>query len=340
MNISLPYKMLIERDVSDKVNDFFLELGLGKRCVFVCTQNIRQTIADKIKHSMKDFDIDFIEPESTQKAYLEDIAKDVKSYDFVVGLGGGKSIDIAKYAAFLAGKEWVAFPTILSHDGVVSSRAILDDDGSWISVEAKEPIAVIADLDTIKNAPYEYIAAGAGDLISNISAVEDWRLAAKEGKEAYHTVMAKLSLLAAEAIEEHTDDIKARNDHGLEILLWSLLCAGFAMNIYGSSRPCSGSEHNISHALDRLNSGALHGEQVALGTIISVYLQKGDWKKIKDVLKKLGIPTTAKELNIGRQTIIKALVKARDVRDRYTILNKHEINEKKAEEILKKVEII
>ena len=129
-------------------------------------------------------------------------------------------------------------------------------------------------------------------------------------------------------------------EKGLETLLWSLICSGFAMNIYGSSRPCSGSEHNFSHALDELGSNALHGEQVALGTVISSYLQGKDWKNILLVLKDFGLPTSASELGISKDILIKAIVNAKDVRERFTVLNTINIDENKAEEICKKVGII
>ena len=282
----------------------------------------------------------FIEPESIEKSYLEGLSNDLSEFDFIIGIGGGKTIDIAKYSSFLAKRPWIAFPTNLSHDGVVSSRASLNNNGKKISVDAIEPIAIIADIDTIKKAPYRSIASGAGDLLSNISAVEDWKLAKKAGKEDYHTLMAELSLLSAKGVVEHADEIKEMSYHGLEILLWSLICSGFAMNIYGSSRPCSGSEHNFSHALDELKAGALHGEQCALGALIMTYLQDKDYRFIRDNMMKLGLPTTAKELNIEKDIMIKALVMAGSVRDRYTILNEKLIDKATAEEILKKLEII
>ena len=268
------------------------------------------------------------------------LAKDINESDLVVGIGGGRNIDIAKYSSLLAKKPWIAFPTVLSHDGVVSSRASIKSNGKRISINAQEPIGIIIDLSVVKLAPYRNIAAGFGDLISNISAVEDWRIAAKKGIEKYHTLIAELSLLSARAVIEHVEEIRALESHGLEVLAWSLICSGFAMNIYGSSRPCSGSEHNFSHALDELGSNALHGEQCALGTIITTYLQGKDWKEIKDIMKKVGLPTNAKEIGIREDMLVKALLLARQIRDRYTILNEIELNEEKARKILKEVEII
>ncbi len=340
MIVSLPYKILIDKNTKGKVADTLENLNFGKNCAIICTehvQNICSTISSEVSSA---FEVEMSEPATIEINHLKEMAKDVKAVDFIVGIGGGKSMDAAKYLAFLAQKPWVAIPTILSHDGVVSSRAIIDDgQGNWMSVTAQEPAAIIADLEVIKNAGYKYIASGMGDLLSNFSAVEDWKLADKAGKENYHEMMGKLSLISAEAVTKHIDDLKKKDYHALEVLFWSLVSSGFAMNIYGSSRPCSGSEHNISHMLDKLGSKALHGNQVALTSIISSYLQKGDWQKTKSNLEKAGLPVTAKELGV-EDIIVEALVSAKNVRDRYTILNEVNVTKKKAEEVLKETGII
>jgi glycerol-1-phosphate dehydrogenase [NAD(P)+] len=207
-------------------------------------------------------------------------------------------------------------------------------------VQACEPSAIIADLETISKAPYRLIASGFGDLVSNISAVEDWKIADRAGKEKYSMLIGELSLLSAKSVIAHTKEIKKMDYHGLEVQLWSLICSGFAMNLHGSSRPCSGSEHNFAHALDMLGCNVLHGDACGLGTIVSTCLQGGDWQTIKDVLQVAGLPVTAKEIEIDKSVLIEALVRARSIRERYTVLDEKKLAKKSAEDVLKKVGII
>jgi len=343
MLINLPYKILIEENIFPHLDEFLKSLKIGERFSIICGERVKNILENKIEESISsDFDFNYIlvDDSAKEEDIIKKISNEIIERDFVIGLGGGRNIDIAKYSAFLSKKPWIAFPTVLSHDGVVSSRASISSNGKRISKEASEPIAIIGDLETIKKAPYRHIASGYGDLISNITAVEDWKIASKKINERFHTTVAELSLLSARSVMAHTNEIKEKTSHGMEILLWSLICSGFAMNIYGSSRPCSGSEHNFSHALDELGSNALHGEQCALGSIIMGYLQGIDWKLIKEKMIEIGLPTNSKEIGIEEDILVKALVNAKNVRDRYTILNEIEIDEKKAREILKEVEII
>jgi len=346
MIFNFPLSVLVEKAVEDKISSMLLNLDLGKKCIIFADDNVKKIIADRVADIVSEkFEVRMIKPESAEKNYIENLAKTVSHYDFSIAIGGGRTIDVAKYSSFLAGKPWIAFPTILSHDGVVSSRASIENNEMKISMQASGPTAIIADLETIKGAPYRFMASGCGDLISNISAVNDWRIASRAKKEKYSTLIAELSLLSAKACMEHVKEIRSKSYGGIEALLWGLVCSGFAMNLHGSSRPCSGSEHNFSHALEKLfhEKGlqpAVHGEQVALGTIISLYLQKEDWEQARRIMKKFGLPVTAKQLGISGEAAVKALAAAKDVRDRYTILNKYKLTEKASRKILGRLGII
>src|SRR3989344_4294705 len=340
MLVNLSYKVLASRDIGSEINDVLSGLGMKKRCAFICDKDVLGITSEMCNAISSRHDINVMNPESIEKGYLEIFAKHLDSFDFIIGAGGGRAMDAAKYASFLAGKPWIAFPTILSHDGVVSSRAVLNDNGSKTSIQAKEPVAIVVDLAIIKKAPYRFLAAGIGDLLSNIAAVEDWKIASKEGKETFRPFIARLSSMSARSVIDSIDEIKKMDYGGIETVLWSLIASGFAMNLHGSSRPCSGSEHNFSHALEAMHVKSLHGEQVALGTIASMYLQNKKWQRMKDVMEDFGLPVTAKAAGIQDEIAIEALHKAKSVRERFTVLNLRDLSKNDCRQVLQETGII
>jgi len=262
--------------------------------------------------------------------------------DVVLGIGGGKVIDVAKLAASEKTTPFMSIPTALSHDGISSSRASIKGLTGPMSIETQAPIVIIGDVRVIFRSPYRLTASGCGDIISKYIAVNDWKLAHKNRGEYYGDYAANLALMSAKLIMKYANVIGERKEEGLKIVLEALLSCGVAISIAGSSRPCSGSEHLFSHALDLIApKPALHGEQCGVGSIMMAYLWKANWKSLKDKLQTIGVPTTAKELHVDEDCIIDALVLARDIRpDRYTILNVKNLDKSAAKKLASLTEVI
>jgi glycerol-1-phosphate dehydrogenase [NAD(P)+] len=260
----------------------------------------------------------------------------------VLGVGGGKTIDVAKLSSTREHIPFISAPTTASHDGIASPRASIKDLPTPTSVEAQSPIAIIADTNVISKAPHRLIASGCGDLIAKYTAVHDWTLGHKRTGEYYGDYAAALSNLSATLVTRNAELIRSRTEEGFRVVLEALLSCGVAMSIAGSSRPCSGSEHAFSHALDQVAPRpALHGEQCGVGSIVMSCLQGLDWKMIKRTLTIVGAPTTARELGIEPQYIIKALVQAGEIYpERYTILNEKVLAETSARELARTTGIL
>ncbi len=254
---------------------------------------------------------------------------------FVVGVGGGSKIDIAKVVAHRLRIPFVSVPTSAAHDGISSPRASLHGEGRATSTEAVVPIGVLADTSVIVQAPFRLLASGCADVISNFTAVLDWKLAARLRNEEYSSTAATLAEYAAQEIAEHAGLIKPNLEESVWIAIRPLIVAGIAMSVAGSSRPCSGSEHLFSHALDRqAHRPALHGEQCGVGAIMMMYLHGGDWRRLRTALHTIGAPTTAKELGVTGEEIVQALVAAHAVRpERYTILGDNGLTREAAERL-------
>lgn len=240
---------------------------------------------------------------------------------YLVGVGGGKAIDIAKMASDEIDVGFISVPTAASHDGIVSGRGSVPDEGTRHSVAAEPPLGVIADTEILADAPWELTTAGCADIISNYTAVKDWRLANRLRNVEYSHYSAALAEMTAELLVERADSIRPGLEESAWMVVKALVSSGVAMSIAGSSRPASGAEHLFSHQLDRIAPGkALHGHQVGVGSIIMMYLHGDDWEGVRDALETLGAPTSAADLGVSDDEVIEALTTAHEIRDRYTIL--------------------
>ena len=237
---------------------------------------------------------------------------------------------------------FISIPTTVSHDGIASPLASIKGSDKPYSIMAQAPLAIIADTEVIAKAPWRFMVSGCGDIISKFTAVKDWKLAHIENNEYYGGYAASLALMSAKLVTENAELIVYRQDEGLRVLLEALISCGVAMSIAGSSRPCSGSEHLFSHALDIINSNhAMHGEQCGVGSILICLPLQGKLASIKKTLKQIGAPTTAAELGVKDSDVVKALELAAKIRpERYTILHKLNLNTEACEKTAKATGII
>ncbi|MEW2167710.1 iron-containing alcohol dehydrogenase family protein [Streptomyces sp. NPDC007084] len=244
-------------------------------------------------------------------------------YDAVVGLGGGKIIDCAKFAAARVGLPLVAVPTNLAHDGLCSPVATLDNDAGRGSYGVPNPIAVVIDLDVIREAPIRFVRAGIGDAVSNINAIADWELANRVNGEKIDGLAAAMARQAGEAVLRHPGGV-GDNDF-LQVLAEALVLTGISMSISGDSRPASGSCHEINHAFDLLfpQRAASHGEQCGLGAAFAMYLRGAHEEAayMAEVLGRHGLPVLPEEIGFTVDEFVQVVEFAPRTRPgRYTIL--------------------
>lgn len=346
--IDLPKRVIVGSNVIQDIGIHISELDLGKRVVIVTGSSITKSYGEEVKQVLVDkgFEVWIL---SVDRATIDEvervvsIVKEVKS-EVVIGVGGGKAIDIAKYSSFLTSTSFVSIPTTPSHDGIASPFASIKDVSRPTSVRASTPSLIIADIEIISKAPRRHIVSGCADLLGKFSAVLDWRLAHKLKNEYYGDYAASLALLSAQHIVKYSEwlALKSIPKEAVRIVVEALISSGIAMAIAGSTRPASGSEHLIAHAIDVVaNYPALHGEEVGIGSIIALYLHGRNWKKIKNVLKTIGAPTTAKEINISREQLIQALAIAHRIRpERYTILGENGMTIEAAENVARATGVI
>ncbi|MEM2875549.1 MAG: NAD(P)-dependent glycerol-1-phosphate dehydrogenase [Candidatus Bathyarchaeia archaeon] len=334
--MELPREILIGDNVIDQIPEVSKKLGLKESAFIITGKRTFEILGRKIIDYLKDsgFKIEFHIAESTNSSEVKSGEKKISAFkpEVVFGVGGGSKIDLAKYCAWKLKLPFISVPSSASHDGIASPVASIESFGKPYSIMTQSPIAIIVDTEIIIQSPYRLIASGCGDVLAKFTAVKDWELAHKVKNEYYGRYAASLAELGAKHIVDNAGSIKPDNKEGLSVLLEALISCGVSMGIAGSSRPCSGSEHLFSHALKMLKGyPPLHGESCGIGTILMAYIHGMDWRKIKETLHEVGAPTTAEDLKIDKETIVRAILLAGKIRpERYTILNMKKLDSEEA----------
>ena len=343
--MELPRQIVVGENNIEEVGEFLHGLSPNSKKVSIISgKNVKKIFGQQIDSSLKESKINSIWHLATSNLVKDtkQIQKKVKNAktDLIIGIGGGRSVDIAKLCSFNLRKPFVSIPTSASHDGIASPFVSVRGEKPH-SLVATAPLGVFVDVNVIKGAPKKLLASGCGDLMAKVTAVKDWQLGRDKKGEYYGRYSADLASMSAKILIESSPSFSKKGIDA-RIIVEALISAGVASCIAGSSRPCSGAEHLFSHAVDHLEFGVgLHGEKVGIGAIMISKLQGQDWKKIVKTLKNVGAPTTAKEIGLKPKVLAKALTIAQSLRpERYTILSEKKITESSALKLAKLTKVI
>ncbi len=240
----------------------------------------------------------------------------------VLGIGGGKVIDAAKYISYLKKLPFISIPTSTSSDGFASSSASLLLNGKRNSVPAKMAAGIIVDTQVIRTAPERFIFSGIGDMISKITSLYDWLYEEQCGNTQIDDFAMMLAKKAVNSFVR-TPYESIKDQIFLKELVDSLAMSGIANEIAGSSAPVSGSEHLISHALDKiLDVPQLHGVQVGIATYLMSKVQNHRYVRVDTVLEQTGFYDYVKTLQMRKSDFLQAIDMAPDIKpNRHTYLH-------------------
>ncbi len=336
-SVEIPRDIIAGHGVIANVRDMCRDLHLSGSGTIITGGKTAEVAGKHVRDLMEGYDMDLCSVGNATQENVDLVAERAREFDstFILAVGGGSKIDLAKVVSNELHIPFISIPTSVAHDGIASNRASLKSAEGSRSIESASPLAVLVDTEIINKAPYKLLASGCADVISNITALEDWAFANRLKNEPFSRSAFSLSKHAANEIVENAKLIKPGVEESVWLAIKPIILSGIAMSIAGSSRPTSGAEHMFSHMLDlRCPGKALHGEQCGVGSILTMYLHGGDWQKIRDVLKEVGAPTTAEQLGIPKEDIIHSLAHAHEIRsDRFTILGENGITEEVAERV-------
>lgn len=232
---------------------------------------------------------------------LAELAASAGSDLFIV-IGGGKAIDTTKGARIKCGGSLIVVPSVASNDAPTSRLSVIYTDAhalSEVRLMTTNPDAVVVDTAIIARAPRRFFVAGIGDALSKKFEVEQCfnsgglnfykarptNLAVTIADQCYRVLRrdAETALVGADA--------KVPNEAFENVVEATILLSGLGFESGGLS---------IAHSLTRgfsaipaLNN-ALHGEQVAFGTLVQLCLEgrpPAFLADVADFCRRIGLAT-------------------------------------------------
>lgn len=336
-HIAIPALLKIGPGALGELGTYLKDLRLEKVVILFGNGLIEMFGMDVMK-SLAEMGIDVLEYQELDTVRLEDLTSLAFSMpaktQAVIGIGGGKVIDAAKYCGFLRNLAFISIPTSASSDGFSSASASLLVEGRRKSVPARLAYGIVVDTQIIKSAPKKFIYSGIGDMVSKITALYDWKF---EEEHGYGKVNDFATMIAKKAVNSfvRTPFESIEEDLFIKELLDSLAMSGIANEIAGSSAPTSGSEHLISHALDKmLEQPQLHGIQVGIATYLMSVVQDHRYKRVNTIFTQTGFWDFVKTLEMRRVDFEQAIDLAPSIKPfRHTYLHEQEYRDR-AREVL------
>lgn len=326
----LPLCLAVEEDAffrSDEIISRYIPDVIGQKTVIISEEFLIGIYREKIEEISRDFGgAEIIAMESASFDEAVAIARKVCVEDIkvIIGIGGGRVLDTAKYAAHISKAVYICMPTSLSNDSLASPFSVLETEGmARKTLECKIPAAIIVDTNMIINAPQGQTLSGIGDTIAKHTALYDWKLAAARTSSRVEDFAYALSRMAYDSVY-HCDEKNMKSRVFIRILSRALVMGGLAMEIAGSSRPCSGSEHLFAHAIEEYYPEVKisHGLATALGSIPACIFQGQSPDGLLSFFRTYGLDISPASYGITKDMFADMWEKARIVRPgRITILD-------------------
>ena len=261
------------------------ELGLVGRLAVVFDKNVRPIAEESVLPVLTQANLRFeplclekpgelVADLTTARELMDRLPSDA---DVLVSVGSGTVNDLSKYSASVRGLPYVSVATAPSMNGYTSSITALTAGKFKTTQETSAAVAVIADVDILKQAPADMIRAGLGDLISKWVCNADWKLSQLVHKTYFCRVPFEMIRQQEQYYMEHASDLGHGEPTAVQALTEAIMISGFSMSIVGTSSPSSGSEHLVSHTWEMKDHlagkpGHLHGAQVGVGTALMARL--------------------------------------------------------------------
>jgi len=265
----------------EKLPGYISKRGLGTHCVVVCDENTYKVAGQRVHDILTAAGFDAIllkfrrdeELVPDERTIGELLLTIQPETQFLVAVGSGSITDTCRVNAARCKLPFVSVGTAASMDGYTSVVAPLILNGVKIHRNGPCPEIIVCDLDVLATAPIEMVRSGVGDVLGKYIAIADWQIGSIINDEPYCPMCGNIVLDAVKNLLDNVDEINARTEKGMRVLIEGLILSGITIMIVGHTRAVASVEHNIGHyvemrMLDRYGKATSHGATVGASTLL------------------------------------------------------------------------
>lgn len=232
-----------------------------------------------------------------------------KNCKAVVGLGGGKAIDVGKLVANEQKLPSIIVPTIASNDAPCSKLAVLYKENHEYSetvVFPNNPDMVIVDTGVIAKAPARFLVSGMGDAFATYYEARSCMRSESpnsNGGTATNAAFAMAETCRKILLEDSVKALEACRAGLVTKALENVIEANILLSGIGFESGGLAVAHPVSAGLTAIpeTHHMMHGETVAIGTLVQLILENASMEELKEVYdyyKAVGLPTSLRAVGI------------------------------------------
>ena len=243
-------------------------------------ENSFKAFGEKVLKSLSnnnlDFDINILKKYESSQTFATNLSLSSKEYENIIVIGSGSLIDLCKFVSFKNNQNLIVFCSSLTA-AATTSTVSLTNDGVKETIKSKIAQSIIIDLDNLRMAPLRLLRSALGDVLCRSTCQIDWLTSHLFLSTEYDETPFALQYEDERLLLDNSYKILEGDYDTLAALSRMTLLNGIAAIIIGSTHAGSMGEHLISHYIDMFmgekHPGTLHGEQVAVTTLLLSKIQ-------------------------------------------------------------------
>ncbi len=287
---------------------------LGKRALVVWGPKVCQVFDQQVLGSLKENGVEPIPFQFSGECDRPQVELGIEKAhatqaDIVVGIGGGKAIDLAKAVAMKLNLKLASGPTIASNDAPTSAATVYyttEGDFEGWDIWPVNPDLVLVDTKVIVDAPARWLVSGMGDGLCTwyeAEAAFKGRRVALAGGVATMAAM-NLAKLCGDTIMEYGVDAKRDCEkHLATAAVEKVVEANTLLSGLGFESGGVATAHAIGNGLTSAAKSYSHGERVAFGLVAQLCMDEdisaAERQRVVDFCIAVGLPVTLAELGLA-----------------------------------------